>query len=711
MPLPAAVRDAATKTPWAQSGDKLAPDDSSLTPPIVVADGWPSSFSSTETPRRRVFNWLFNRLFAAAHYQVRYGVLPWDAEVDYLAGATVQSGQRLWRATVATGPGTSNATDPAASGQVVWAARAPTQSAPSAPDAPSGTTSNGAVRWQWNCPLDGGSAITAFTLQWRQHGGSWSSTRQAATTHPVHALAGLTNGTAYEARVKAANANGESGWSATGSATPVASVPDQVRGLRADAADDSLEVSWSEPDDNGASIASYDVQWRSGIENWDSAARQRSASGLSDTIPGLSNGTAYSVRVRARNSAGAGAWSAIAQGTPAEASSVPAAPAAPTVRAIGATNWVAWGPPDSDGPITHYDLRWRIGSGDWTQIDTIATGSYRHAGLTAGSAYEYSVRAVNAAGDGAWSAGASKTVPSQGAYYRRTAAGSDSFNWPWDTDRGLLQVVSDAALPATRTVNFTGIDENINGGFTDGTTFWIVSGLTSTQATNQARGYVLATGARNSSRDFIPRTRSRGVPEGGFHHDGTLYVVYRDGFIAAHNATTLAEDRSKDIGRFVVIGGVKGAMTDGTTVWVVNLDGNVYYAPLATGVRSGTFNVRSRITGCTTDGETLWFVSSARRTVEAYDKTGRNVGSRNISSGTTDLQGAFYWAGYVYLVDQTPDRLLGFRVDDTGATIGAASYTRNLAGRELHDLSGLTTATAVRASLAGAGEVLLVPAA
>ncbi len=85
--------------------------------------------------------------------------------------------------------------------------------------------------------------------------------------------------------------------------------------------DGMLEVSWMAVPD----ADSYTVQWRSGPEEY-SDARQQTVATPSATLPGLTNGVVYTVRVRASNAGGAGDWSDEAAGTPLQP--VPALPAA-----------------------------------------------------------------------------------------------------------------------------------------------------------------------------------------------------------------------------------------------------------------------------------------------------------------------------------------------------------------------------------------------
>ena len=94
MPLSDGTKAIATNAAWASAAtaDRTAPDDASLTPPIVIADGWPVSFSTAggDTPRRPVFNELEYRKDSSIKDIINFGILPWDTEVDTLAGGVKQ---------------------------------------------------------------------------------------------------------------------------------------------------------------------------------------------------------------------------------------------------------------------------------------------------------------------------------------------------------------------------------------------------------------------------------------------------------------------------------------------------------------------------------------------------------------------------------------------------------------------------------------------
>ena len=304
---------------WARTGDKTAPTDSGLDPVLDWDNGWPSTFSDADgnTPRRSVFQYLFNVITAAIVYFRDDGVPEWDAELDYpLNSFQKSSAGNLHRSMEATGPTLGNATDPTAVGQMIWTQvnTARTAAAPDAPSAPSATASNGRLEWSWECPMDNGAKVSGFEFQQRAQGSSWPNAWTSVT--PPHTTGtGLTNGRTYEARVRAINSVGTGGASGTGTGAPLAAVPDRVQQLVAEARAAAIFVRWSTPDDGGDEIDRFEVQWKSGVQNW-SSARQRNASGDSDTIPNLVNGTTYDVRVRAVNGEGDGEWSPVEDATP-----------------------------------------------------------------------------------------------------------------------------------------------------------------------------------------------------------------------------------------------------------------------------------------------------------------------------------------------------------------------------------------------------------
>ena len=104
------------------------------------------------------------------------------------------------------------------------------------------------------------------------------------------------------------------------SSEPEAQAPGTPRNLRAATGNSGeLAVSWDAPSsDGGSEINGYRVQWKESPGSWDTPAdvSETTVTGTAHTIIGLTDGTEYSVRVRAVNSEGAGEASPEAAATP-----------------------------------------------------------------------------------------------------------------------------------------------------------------------------------------------------------------------------------------------------------------------------------------------------------------------------------------------------------------------------------------------------------
>lgn len=405
---------------WGSAGDRTDPDDSSLTPALTRTVGWPSSFSSAagNTPRRRVANQLFREVQGAATDSMRYGgVFPYDALVDYHQYGHCFIATDEFVANVANGPATT-VVSPSDSGQTTWTRVAGESNNPSSPSTPTGVATNGQIVWSWNCPLDGGEAITHFVFEWRASGGTYATVTPNPTL-PRYVLTGLTNGTTYQARVTAVNANGSSSPSSEGSASPAAAVPSggALLALRAVTGDATREVdlSWLEPDSGGAAITGYTYQWRTSGQSF-SSSRQGTTTSTSATVSSLTNNTEYFFQVRARNSVGSSAWSNQDRATPEAPDVPPPPPPADTVptgtsvptgtpRLSLVIDW-SWDLVTSDGgaPITNYDFQWRVrGAGWFGNITRVNETCFRTTAPDANNDIEARVLAINSVGSGPWS--------------------------------------------------------------------------------------------------------------------------------------------------------------------------------------------------------------------------------------------------------------------------------------------------------------------
>ena len=258
---------------------------------------------------------------------------------------------------------------------------------PSAPVAPAASPGDATVTLSWTAPSGNGSAITGYAVAPTPSGGTCS----VAGTSAV--CSGLTNGTSYTFTVAARNAVGTSAASAPSTpVTPLAPVvvlypPSSPTTVTASASDASASVQWLAPaSDGGSPITGYVVASTP-------TSGACAISGTNAVCSGLVNGTAYTFTVTAINAIGASLPSdASAAVTPA---GVPLTPAAPTATAGDTTASLIWTAPSPNGsPITGYVI-----ASSPEGAPCIVTGtSAACTGLVDGTAYTFTVTALNALG-------------------------------------------------------------------------------------------------------------------------------------------------------------------------------------------------------------------------------------------------------------------------------------------------------------------------
>ena len=191
---------------------------------------------------------------------------------------------------------------------------------PGAPDAPhslSATAGNRQVMLSW-AQHSGGAAVTRYEYE-QDNSGSWISTGGTATSYTVR---NLTNGQSYSFRVRAVNSAGQSGASNSQSATPTATEPDAPRNLRSTPGNEQVTLRWTAPaSDGGAPITRYEYEQNSS-GTWTSTG----GTTTSYTVRGLTNGQAYTFKVRAVNSIGPSGASNQTTATPAPRPTPPPPP-------------------------------------------------------------------------------------------------------------------------------------------------------------------------------------------------------------------------------------------------------------------------------------------------------------------------------------------------------------------------------------------------
>lgn len=166
-------------------------------------------------------------------------------------------------------------------------------------------------------PVFGLPPVDYYEYQFKEAGQAWPASIQVLAANAGEQIrqAGLTNGQAYEIRVRAHNSLGYSPWSETATATPTALPPGAVTGLTLETpSGGNVNASW-EAADNATAYEYQIVEKTAGF----AGASTQTITARSFSLSGLkSAGEVYQVRVRATNTGGEnkGAWSATAEITP-----------------------------------------------------------------------------------------------------------------------------------------------------------------------------------------------------------------------------------------------------------------------------------------------------------------------------------------------------------------------------------------------------------
>lgn len=267
-------------------------------------------------------------------------------------------------------------------------------------------------------PVTGSALSVAFSandngglpinlLQYRLDGGSWIS--GSCCTSPL-SITGLTNGVTYLVEIRLGNSDGYSSSSSSSSATP-AGVPTAptISSISKPTTGGQLSVSFTSGLSNGAAISAYEYSLNGG-SSW--VLRSDGGNATSPIlISSLTNGTSYSIRVRAVNAQGSGANSSTVTAFPA---TTPGAPSISRIESASSSIGIVFSAPASNGgaAITNYEFS--IDGGlSWTTRTPPSTSSpWTVGGLVDGTTYSVQLRAVNGQGSGNVSVAASGTPAS-----------------------------------------------------------------------------------------------------------------------------------------------------------------------------------------------------------------------------------------------------------------------------------------------------------
>jgi titin len=481
---------------------------------------------------------------------------------------------------------------------------------------------------------NGGSAITGYKYSFD----NWVTSALLATTTSPLTITGLNNNASYAVAIKAVNGAGDSPSSATSSSVTLpATIPVAPTVGTIVAGNQTATVSFTPGYDGGSAITGYKYSINNGTTYISTGSTSTSFS-----ISGLTNGTSYTVLMKATNSVGDSTASA------ASSAFIPKTlPSAPTIGTITVGNGqasVAFTQPSTGGSaITQY--KYSVNDGSFITLGAL-TSPFVITGLTNGSTYYVKMIATNAVGDSPVSTASSnfvpKTLPLAPVISSVTVANQSAI---------IAFTVNDGGNP------ITGIKYALNGGATYISASGTTSPITITGLTN-GTSYTVAIKATNSvgdspassaSSSFIPMT----IPDapsitGVTYGNKSIIVSFANGTYNGSSAIT-GYKYSLDGTNYISVGLVSSpytistGLTNGTAYTVrwksVNIMGDSTASSPSASVTPSTIPASPIITS-SINGDKTWYVTFAGgdnggAQISSYTYTYNSQSPVTVSSVTT----------------------------------------------------------------------------
>ena len=272
-------------------------------------------------------------------------------------------------------------------------------SAPAASTINSITPGNAQLSVAFTAGSDGGATITNYKYS-TDGGATFTAFSPAQTTSPL-TISGLTNGTTYSVQIKAVNSVGDGTASSSVSGTPV-TTPSAPTISSITPSNGQISIAFTAGSDGGATITDYKYSTDGGTTY---TLAGTTASPI--VVTGLSNGTTYSVKLKAVNSIGDGAASNSVSSTPRTVPSAPSITAITSGNALFSVAFTAGS--DGGSAISNYEYSTDGGSTFTACSPAQTTSPIVINGLTNGTTYSVTIRAVNIAGSGTSSASVNGT--------------------------------------------------------------------------------------------------------------------------------------------------------------------------------------------------------------------------------------------------------------------------------------------------------------
>ncbi len=339
-------------------------------------------------------------------------------------------------------------------------------SAPGTPTASSITGTSATVSWSAATDQNG---VSGYSYQ--LNGGTWSAFSNVLSVN----LTGLSYGASYAVGVRAEDAVGNIGPTASGTFTTPPSTPGVP--TVSNIAGTSATVAWTAATD-GSGITGYSYQLNGG--SWSAFSNV-----LSVNLSGLAYGTGYTIGVRAED-----VNNNIGPTSSASFTTAPSAPGTPTASNITPTsatvNWTA-----ATGSVGGY--RYSVNGGStWTTVGNVLSSSVT--GLALGTAYTILLEAENPSGN--WGASSSGSFTTPSVYTENMAFVGSVYVSGYNVYEGYSNLVPIGSLTPSTTAN--GLTINVfyfyGNEMTHATdTYLIVTGFSTNPGASWLQSVVLST--------------------------------------------------------------------------------------------------------------------------------------------------------------------------------------------------------------------------
>ena len=355
---------------------------------------------------------------------------------------------------------------------------------PAKPTGLEATPKHKSAALSWTNPND--SAIYKWQYS-SDDGSTWSDVPNSGATTATYTVTGLTNGTAYTLKVRAANYKGNSPASDSVSATPVG-VPAKPTGFSAigqgttcvnycndqdttnDVKEGSVQLTWDNPSNTTITGWQYRVKWSVDPYGGWTNIPSSGATTASHTVDSLQRlATPYTFQIRAVNSAGNGAESDTASSTVLKR---PGAPAISTATAGNRAVTLTWTAPSTNADAAkryQYQYKTTGDYGAWQTWSEDTVSPTIVSALTGNVAHTFRIRALNTRGEpGAPSneVAATPTGPPAAPTSLTAEAGNKTLRVSWTAPTGHVNPITgyeyrtklaSASWPATGAKGWTAI--------------------------------------------------------------------------------------------------------------------------------------------------------------------------------------------------------------------------------------------------------------